>query len=180
MFLFYAIAAMSENRVIGSQGKIPWHIPDDFRWFKNRTLGRTIVMGRKTFESIGRLLPGRKTIVLTKSGKPHPDVETCLESDQLIQRWHTNSSFDHSVDCMFICGGAEIYGMFLPFCSVLYLTRVKKVVDGDTYFPPFESNYKLNQVIHETSEFRVERWFSNQQSWRLSFEPPPDEWPFPN
>ncbi len=61
----HAIAAVSENRVIGNQGKIPWHLPDDFRWFKHKTMGATLVMGRKTYESIGKPLPGRKTVVLS-------------------------------------------------------------------------------------------------------------------
>src|SRR5882762_8039845 len=65
MPIFNAIAAMSENRIIGNQGKIPWHIPDDFRWFKHKTMGGTLIMGRKTFQSIGKPLPGRETIVLS-------------------------------------------------------------------------------------------------------------------
>ena len=72
MPLFTAIAAMSENRVIGRGSLIPWHLPEDFKWFKQTTLGHVLVMGRKTFESIGRPLPGRETIVLTRSGFSHP------------------------------------------------------------------------------------------------------------
>jgi len=71
---FKAIAAMSENRVIGLGTRIPWHLPDDFRWFKKTTMGHTLVMGRRTFESIGRALPGRSTVVLSRSGFVHPDV----------------------------------------------------------------------------------------------------------
>jgi len=81
MPLFHAIAAMSENRVIGDKGKIPWHIADDFRWFKHKTMGGTLIMGRKTFESIGKPLPGRKTIVLTRQPLNIPGVEVVSDAD---------------------------------------------------------------------------------------------------
>jgi len=174
---FYAIAAMSENRVIGNHGKIPWHIRDDFRWFKHKTLNQTILMGRKTFESIEQPLPQRKTIVVTRGMKPHPGVEICPNTHDLIEQWKKASRNDPS-ETVWICGGAEIYREFLPYCSMLYLTRVKREVEGNTFFPPFEDNYTLNQVIHETKEFRVERWFNNKQAGRLFYEPPPESWPF--
>ena len=178
MLCFYAIAAMSENRVIGNHGKIPWHLPDDFRWFKHKTLGQTILMGRKTYQSIGRPLPGRKTIVLTRSPEPISGVEICRDENLLIQRWKEDCTFNQPLEGLTICGGAEVYREFLPYCSALYLTRVKQSVDGDTFFPPFEETYKQNQIIHETEEFRIERWHNNSQAWRFLYEPPPEEWPF--
>src|ERR1700743_691878 len=105
---FYAIAAMSENRVIGDHGKIPWHLPADFRWFKHKTMGGTLLMGRKTFDSIGKPLPGRETVVISR-GAAVPGVTTCdlnsLEETlrRLPKPW-------------WICGGAEIYRELLRQC----------------------------------------------------------------
>src|SRR6059036_4373003 len=80
---FKAIAAMSENRVIGAGGKIPWHLSEDFKWFKQKTTGQVVIMGRRTFESIGKPLPNRTTVVLTRSPKPIPGVLTIAELEQL-------------------------------------------------------------------------------------------------
>jgi dihydrofolate reductase len=171
MPVFNAIAAMSENRVIGYQGKIPWHLPDDFRWFKHKTLGETLVMGRKTFASIGKPLPGRKTVVLTKSIRQlpgvqvYPNVETLLAAEAFTPK-------------LWVCGGSEIYAKFLPQCSVLYLTRVKRVVEGDAFFPPFEDLFALHQVIHKTPEFQVECWFNTRQSHHAPNETGRESWPF--
>ncbi len=163
MSVFHAIAAMSENRVIGAAGKIPWHLPDDFRWFKQKTMGGMLLMGRKTFASIGRPLPGRRTIVLTRGHLAVPKVETCAHLASLPE-----------VDGIcWVCGGAEIYRLLVPKCERLYLTRVKRDVEGDTFMPPFEHAFCLDQVIHEEDDFRVERW--------TNFSAPAPEretWPF--
>ena len=144
---FQAIAAMAENRVIGCEGKIPWRLPEDFQWFKQKTIGHVLVMGRKTFDSIGRPLPGRQTIVLSRTATTIPGVriirdlsEIELESDPRVH---------------FICGGAQIYAQALPFCSDLFLTRVKRTVPGDTYFPPFEDRFILVGQIQERPEFEI-------------------------
>jgi dihydrofolate reductase len=166
MPVFHAIAAMSENRVIGDRGKIPWRLKDDFRWFKHKTMGGTLVMGRKTFESIGKPLPGRRTIVLTRGHIENPDVETCSAA----------ASLPEISGLGWICGGAEIYLQLLPKCECLYLTRVKREVAGDTFFPAFEDHFRRDQVIHETPEFRVERWINSAlvtnpteiESWPLA------------
>jgi dihydrofolate reductase len=172
MPIFHAIAAMSENRVIGNQGKIPWHLPEDFRWFKHKTMGGTLIMGRKTFESIGKPLPGRKTVILSRTPQNISGVKSydCIE---------TLLSGEADTPNIWICGGTQIYEQFLPHCSVLYLTRVKRRMEGDALFPPFEQAYTLNQVIHETPEFRIERWFNTKRA-DLSFHHLADEpWPFP-
>src|SRR5580698_9103243 len=127
MPLFHAIAAMSENRVIGDRGKIPWHLPEDFRWFKHKTLGDTLIMGRKTFESIGKPLPGRKTLVLTRLNSTGPGGAPSVSLASLVKLEPDQTYW--------ICGGAEIYRQFLPRCAALYLTRVKRVVAGDAFFP---------------------------------------------
>jgi dihydrofolate reductase len=148
MKYFKAIAAMSENRVIGAENRIPWHLPADFRWFKALTIGQVVVMGRKTFESIGRPLPQRTTVVLSASGFSYPGVQTVSTLGALNPA---------SQECdMFICGGGTVYGEALPYCSDLYLTVVKRIVTGDAYFPSFEEYYDLVRIERDTPEFRIE------------------------
>jgi len=147
---FKAIAAMSENRVIGREGQIPWHLPEDFKWFKQLTMGHVLVMGRKTFESIGRPLPGRETIVLSRSGFTASGVRTIVD----IARIDLASDPRE----IFICGGAEIYAQALPLCSDLYLTIVKRTVEGDAFFPPFEEAFRLHETVMERPEFEVRHY----------------------
>jgi dihydrofolate reductase len=144
---FKAIAAMSLNRVIGAGNKIPWHLPEDFKWFKATTTGHIIVMGRKTFESIGKPLPNRETIVLSRSQFQFPGVKTIRSLDEL-----KSLAGDRQV---FICGGAEIYAQALPLCSDLYLTLVKREIEGDAFFPPFEERFELVEEIHDAPEFKI-------------------------
>ena len=147
---FKAIAAMSQNRVIGSAGKIPWHLPEDFKWFKKITTGNTILMGRKTFESIGRPLPNRVTIVLSRGGFTYPGVRTVKALSEIDL---ANESGD-----VFVCGGAEVYQQTLSRCSDLYLTLVKREVPGDTFFPEFESLFEHVEVIDDTPEYRIDHY----------------------
>ena len=145
---FQAIAAMSLNRVIGDRGRIPWHLPEDFKWFKEMTTGQVVVMGRTTFESIGRPLPNRETIVLSRSGFQHAGVRTApgLEALPLAA---------DDPRTIFICGGAEVYRQALSRCSDLFLTLVLREVAGETLFPPFEGLFELLGVVRETPEFKV-------------------------
>lgn len=148
--MLIAIAAMSLNRVIGAKGRIPWHLPEDFRWFKQVTMGQVLVMGRNTFESIGRPLPGRETWVLSRTGFWHPGVRTIAslaEARALAGRRR-----------VFVCGGAQVYAAALPWCSELYLTLVKRLVEGDAFFPPFEDQFELVEEIRETPEFKILRY----------------------
>jgi len=144
---FRAIAAMSENRVIGAGGKIPWHLPEDFKWFKKMTTGQVIVMGRKTFESIGKPLPNRTTIVLSRSQFSYPGVQSVSELSRIDLASETRD--------VFICGGAQVYAQALPLCSDLFLTLVKRVVDGDAYFPPFEDHFELAEEILDRPDFKI-------------------------
>ena len=144
---FKAIAAMSLNRVIGAGGKIPWHLPEDFKWFKQMTTGHVIVMGRKTFESIGHPLPNRETMVLSRSQFSHPGVHTVRGLEEL-----SVLAGDRQV---FICGGAQVYQQALPLCSDLYLTLVKRHVDGDAFFPPFEGQFELVEEILDQPDFNI-------------------------
>jgi dihydrofolate reductase len=164
---FKAMAAMAENRVIGRAGRIPWHLADDFRWFKQRTMGQVLVMGRKTFESIGRALPGRATVVLSRGGWSHPDVRVVSALEAIDPAAEARE--------VFICGGAEVYREALPLCSDLYLTRVKRVVEGDVFFPDFEDRFERVADLAETPEFRVvhyrNRLPQRQRTWKGSRAP---------
>lgn len=141
---------MSLNRVIGAGNRIPWHLPDDFKWFKKMTSGHVIVMGRKTFQSIGQPLPNRTTIVLTRSSEPIPGVRTISALNQLDG---ADPAFaDREI---FICGGAQVYQLALPLCSDLYLTLVKRNVDGDTFFPPFEDTFALDKEVLDCADFQI-------------------------
>jgi len=138
---------MSLNRVIGLGNKIPWHLPEDFKWFKKMTIGQLIVMGRKTFESIGKPLPNRETVVLSRSQFEFPGVRTISDLSQL--------DLENEPRRVFICGGAQLYANALPFCSDLYLTLVKRVVEGDTFFPPFEDQFVAVEEVLDGPEFKI-------------------------
>ena len=144
---FKAIAAMSLNRIIGDGNKIPWHLPEDFKWFKATTLGHVLVMGRKTFESIGRPLPGRETLVLSRTDWSHPGVQTVPSLDAAAALAGERMAF--------ICGGAQIYEQALPLCSDLFLTLVKREVPGDALFPAFEDQFELVAELRDTPEFKI-------------------------
>jgi dihydrofolate reductase len=144
---FKAIAAMSLNRVIGRGNQIPWRLPEDFKWFKRTTTGHVVVMGRKTFESIGKPLPNRETIIVSRAGYHYPGVRTVSSLDQI----HPEADRRE----IFICGGAQIYQQALPRCSDIYLTLVNREVDGDTFFPPFEGEFHPPITLTESPEFRI-------------------------
>ena len=143
---------MSENRVIGRGKEIPWHIPEDFKWFKETTMGHVLVMGRCTFESIGKALPGRETMVLTRGDFSHPDVTVIRSVDEVTPKLEGRTAF--------IAGGAQIYEQALPHCSDLFLTLVKREVEGDVFFPEYENWFKLVTVLREEEEFSISHYRS--------------------
>jgi dihydrofolate reductase len=147
---FKAIAAMSLNRVIGAGNKIPWHLPEDFKWFKQLTTGNVIVMGRKTFESIGKPLPNRETIILSRSKFSYPGVRTISDLSEIDLAGESRE--------VYICGGAQVYEQAMALCSDLYLTLVKREVEGDAFFPAFEDQFELIEEIRETPDFRILRY----------------------
>ncbi len=147
---FKAIAAMSENRVIGNAGEIPWHLPEDFKWFKATTMGGILVMGRKTYESIGRPLPGRDTYVLSRQAREIRGVHSFTDLS-VLDHLDTDKT-------IWIAGGGEIYKQMLPKCSELYLSRVHREVEGDAFFPEFEDQFRLDAVVQENDDFTVEHW----------------------
>ena len=144
---------MSENRVIGNRGDIPWHLPEDFKWFKKTTMGDILVMGRKTYESIGRPLPGRDTYVLSRTPREIAGVHSFTDLEAL-DHLKTNQT-------IWIAGGGEIYKQMLGKCSELYLTRVHHSVAGDAFFPEFESDFQLDSVMEKNDDFSIERWLKN-------------------
>ena len=126
------VVAMSENHVIGRDGRLPWRLPDDLKRFKELTTGHTIIMGRKTFDSIGRPLPNRRNIVVTRQeGWSSQGVEVAHSLDEAL----TAARSDGEV---FIIGGEQIYRAALPRADTIHLTRVHATVEGDAQFPPLE------------------------------------------
>jgi len=128
------IVAMSENRVIGRGGALPWHLSADLRRFKQITMGHSIIMGRKTFESIGRLLPGRTSIVLSRQSDL--DAGGALVAPSLEEALRLAAGDDEA----FIIGGEEVYRLALPVADRLYVTAVHAHLDGDRWFPELSEN----------------------------------------
>ncbi|MFC4769677.1 dihydrofolate reductase [Effusibacillus consociatus] len=128
------IVAMDSKRGIGKNNQLLWHIPEDLRYFKKVTTGKTVVMGRKTYESIGQPLPNRINIVLTKDMNFKPDGCLVFHSIEDLL------SSKYAEEELFIVGGAEIYKLLLPMANKLYITRVEGNFDADTYFPEFDSH----------------------------------------
>lgn len=125
------IAAVAENRVIGNKNTIPWHLPADFKYFKETTLGKTIVMGLNTFNSIGaKPLPGRKHIILNND----PDY-IAPENCEVAHSIEEVLKMIKNEEEVFVCGGASVYSQFLPMSEKLYITEVHANPEGDTYFP---------------------------------------------
>jgi dihydrofolate reductase (EC 1.5.1.3) len=132
------VVAVSENGVIGSDNQLPWRLPRDLQYFKSVTLGHPIVMGRKTFDSIGRPLPGRTNIVVTRQTDwTAPGVEVVHSLEAAIVR-AASAAEAAGVQRVMVIGGAEFYTQILPASDRLYLTEVHADVNGDAYFPEFD------------------------------------------
>ena len=128
------IAAMASNRVIGLNNQMPWHLSADLKQFKKITMGSPILMGRKTFESIGKPLPGRTNIVISRN--PGFQASGCVQVNS------TEAALDiacKTSDTLFVIGGAELYERLLPLTDTLYLTLINKAFVGDTFFPELDS-----------------------------------------
>ena len=129
------VAALARNRVIGVSGQLPWRLRDDLRRFKRLTMGHTLLVGRKTYESMGAL-PGRRTVVLSRAAEQRRD------RDDAAVTWRRTlaGALEHcrGLDLVFCCGGAEIYSLCLPLAGRMHLTWVEAEVDGDTRFPEVE------------------------------------------
>lgn len=144
-----AIVAMSSNRVIGREGKLPWHYPEDLKFFKRTTLGHPILMGRATFDSIGKPLPGRQNIVLSRTMQPREGVTVIRSIAEL-------PLVCGDAETVFVIGGARVFEELLPQCDGLYLTFITKDYEGDVLLPPFEHLFRLKEVLESSDdlEFR--------------------------
>ena len=132
------IVAMDRNRLIGRGNALPWHLPADLAFFKRTTLGKPVLMGRKTYESIGRPLPGRRNIVVTRNPKfDAPGCELASSLDEAIDRCA-------DAEEIMLIGGANLYAQGLDFASYLYLTRIDHAFDnGDAWFPELDTSWEL-------------------------------------
>ncbi len=141
---------MSLNRVIGRAGHLPWHLPEDFRWFKQTTSGQAILMGRKTFESLGHPLPNRSHLVVSRSAN-FPGV--AMIRDLASFQPETYAPLE-----VWVIGGADVYAQLLPRCEELLLTVVQRDVEGDAFFPPFEDEFNYVETPFRTPDFEVRRY----------------------
>ena len=147
--MLIAIVAMDPNRLIGSNGALPWHLPEDLAFFKKTTLGHPVLMGRKTFESIGRPLPKRRNIVLTR------DQDWSHEGVEVI---HVPSAIPTSDENIFIIGGAEIYRVLSPQIDEWLVSHVQETHQGDTFLAPFEADFPNVEVVETHETFTVRRY----------------------
>lgn len=153
------IVAAAANNAIGKNNKMLWHLPDDFKYFKQHTLDHSVIMGRKTFESIGKPLPQRRNIVLTK------DLNWSAEEVDVANSLDEVLTYCRDEREIFVIGGAKIYQQVLPFAQKILLTRVHTTLDGDVYFPelPQTEWKKVSEERHAQDErhayaFTFEVW----------------------
>ncbi len=146
---------MSINRVIGKDGRIPWHIPADFKWFKKMTTGQAILMGRKTFDSLGKPLPNRRNLVVTRAAQ--------IDGVEIISDLTTFRPQDYPTD-VWLIGGEELFRQMLDKCDDLYLSVIPRIIRGDTYFPPFEDHFDLTGVVLEDPDFQVKHYRRTRES----------------
>lgn len=145
------IAAIGKNNELGKDNELLWHLKGDMKFFKEKTTGKTIVMGRNTFESLPKLLPNRKHIVITHKNLSVPDEVTVFNS--LDETLNYIKSINEDV---YIIGGGQIYKEFLEYANIMYLTEINKSFNADTYFPAFnESNWEKS-IITENEENGLE------------------------
>ncbi len=134
------IVAMSSNRVIGRDGKIPWDIPDDLKYFKNTTLGHCVILGRKTFETLKTPLVNRLNVVISKNLTKTSEISVFPDVSEAIEFCKNQKLRPQEI---FICGGSQIYKQTLNITQRIYLTYVHKHYDGDVFYPEFESDFNL-------------------------------------
>ncbi len=145
-----AIAAMSRNRAIGLEGRIPWHLSEDLKFFKRTTLGHVVLMGRKTYESIGKPLPGRDNWVLSRTADI-PGVQVLRSLDEIPAPPEGKN--------IYLIGGAELYAALLPRCTEILLTRVNLETPGDAFFPAFEQDFDEGEILLSGEQFEIRRHF---------------------
>lgn len=146
------IAACAENRAIGKNNQLLWHIPEDFKYFKNKTAGHVVIMGKKTFESIGRPLPNRTNIVITRD--INYKIEGCIVCHSLEEALEKAKEIEQQGE-IFIIGGAQIYTLGMKYTDKLYITLVKGTFEADAFFPEY-SEFKnvISEVKGESNGFK--------------------------
>ncbi len=138
MTILSMIVATADNNIIGKDNDMPWHLPADLAYFKKVTLGKPIIMGRKTYESIGRALPGRRNIVISRDANySAKDIDTVISVEQALALVDGSDGSD-AVEEVMVIGGGAIYKHCLPNADRLYVTHIKAAIDGDTKFPHFD------------------------------------------
>lgn len=131
------IVAHDKNRVIGYENKMPWHLPGELKYFKDTTMGKPMIMGRKTFESIGRPLPGRRNIIVTRNNEYSVEgIEVANSIDEALE-------LAGDVEEVMVIGGEEIFKLVLPVADRLYITHIEHEFEGDTFFPIYGDEWKL-------------------------------------
>jgi len=159
--IYSIIVAVSENNAIGLKGKMPWHNSDDLKFFKETTMGHPILMGRKTFESLGKPLPGRLNIIVTKnkSNIAADNVLVLNDLNQLnsfIDSLKNNHNYkNYNYDKCFIIGGGSIYQQFIDKADEIILSRIKGTYEADTFFPTIDNNWEKVSIINKGT-FTVE------------------------
>lgn len=153
---FTAIVAMTPARIIGKDGTLPWHLPDDLRLFKQKTMGHAMLMGRKTWDSIGRPLPGRQSLVLSRD--PAFTLDTPPEAARVIRSLDELETVSLPHPEVMIIGGARIYELMLPHVTTLWVSRLKKECAGDTSFPPFEHLFAPPVLTESFADFELYRY----------------------
>jgi dihydrofolate reductase len=144
---------MGKNRVIGLGGQLPWRLPEDLKFFRELTTGHSIIMGRKTWDSLGKPLPKRRNIVLSRSG-------ALCEGAEVVSSVSALAALDLG-PVAYVIGGAEIYALLLPWTSAIYLTHVDQEPEGDAWFPPFESEFPVKTELARSQSCT---WFKYQRT----------------
>lgn len=159
------IVAVSRNGVIGRDNQLPWHLPEDLKFFKSVTMGKPILMGRKTFESIGRPLPGRTNIVISRDPQWHSagvEVAQSLEAALQLGREACHAA---GAEEIMVIGGEQIYRMALPLADRLYLTQVDAEIEGDAYFPvvDFDDWQQVSEALPEAYDDHSYRFLTQDR-----------------
>ena len=154
------IVAMCENRVIGRDGGMPWHLPGELQYFKKVTMSKPVVMGRRTFESIGRPLPGRANIIITRDTTYAPDGVTVAHTLSDALRLATERAVADGAGEVMVIGGGQVYAEALDQASRVYLTEIHVTIDGDTFFPalPPEEWREVSRFSDENGEYSDPRY----------------------
>lgn len=142
-----AVVAMTPARVIGHNGGMPWHLPEDLKTFKRLTMGHPVLMGRKTWESIGRPLPGRQNIVLSRDEAFRP------EGAEVVRSLDALAALEFARPEVMVIGGAAVYGLLLPHIRRIWVSRIHREYEGDTWFPAFEHLFPAPEIVERYEDF---------------------------